>query len=135
MFPAIVCVLKLPITILLHSKKVYAMFKCINEKYDPSGTEPYASVQKFLDMCKMCYNKEPVLHDRTGRGDYFDENGDKVLLRCTKDCLAIYDLDPQTEELLAVAGPSGWKISEIDCDDLPKGFRFITNEEWEELQK
>lgn len=110
------------------------MFKCINDRYDPTGYEPYTSVQEFLDMCEQCFGKSPDLHDRTGCGNYFDEQGDETLIRCTKDCLAIYDLDPQGGELLAVAGPAGWKISEIDPDDLPEGFRFITNAEWEELQ-
>lgn len=105
------------------------MYKCVNDKYDPSSVEPYASVQEFLDMCKQCFGKSPDLHDRTGCGDYFDERGDKTLIRCTKDCLTIYDLDPQGGELVAVAGPNGWKISEIDPDNLPKGFRFISNEE------
>jgi len=52
----------------------------------------------------------------------------------TKDGLTIYDIDPSSSELWVVAGPAGYKVSQIDADDLPEGFRWVTNEEWEELQ-
>jgi hypothetical protein len=52
----------------------------------------------------------------------------------TKDGLTVYDLDPQAAELWVVAGPAGYEATAIDPDDLPRGFRWVTNEEWEELQ-
>jgi hypothetical protein len=54
--------------------------------------------------------------------------------RLTKDGLTIYDLQPQAGELCVVAGPIGYRVDEIDMDDLPEGFRWVTAEEWEELQ-
>ena len=52
----------------------------------------------------------------------------------TKDGLVVYDLEPQAAELWAVAGPIGYRANEIDPDNLPKGFRWVTSEEWQELQ-
>jgi hypothetical protein len=54
--------------------------------------------------------------------------------RATTDGLTIYDLDPLSAELWAIAGPAGHDPKAIDTDDLPDGFRWITTEEWEELQ-
>ena len=51
----------------------------------------------------------------------------------TKDGLTVYDLDPQSSELWAVAGPAGFKKSDIDPDNLPERFRWVTAEEWQEL--
>lgn len=56
------------------------------------------------------------------------------MARLTKDGLTIYDLQPQASELCVVAGPIGYSVDQIDMDDLPDGFRWITTEEWEELQ-
>lgn len=53
----------------------------------------------------------------------------------TKDGLQVYDLDPQASELWAVAGPAGWDIKDIDTDNLPEGFRWVSDEEWSELQE
>ena len=52
----------------------------------------------------------------------------------TKDGLTIYDLQPQASELCVVAGPIGYSVDQIDMDDLPIGFRWVTAEEWEALQ-
>ena len=51
----------------------------------------------------------------------------------TSDGLMIYDLKPHASELWAVAGPDGWqgRLGEIDTDNLPEGFRWVTDEEWE----
>ena len=53
----------------------------------------------------------------------------------TRDGLTVYDLNPQASELWAVAGPDGWqdRISDIDPDDLPDGFRWVEDAEWETL--
>jgi hypothetical protein len=51
----------------------------------------------------------------------------------TKDGLTVYDLDPQASELVAVAGPAGFSKSDLDPDNLPEGFRWVTAEEWEGL--
>lgn len=51
----------------------------------------------------------------------------------TADGLEIYDLDPQASELWVVAGPAG-QVGKIDPDDLPEGFRWVTEEEWQSLQ-
>lgn len=51
----------------------------------------------------------------------------------TADGLTVYDIDPQAAELWVVAGPDG-HTGEIDPDDLPEGFRWVTGEEWEALQ-
>jgi hypothetical protein len=56
------------------------------------------------------------------------------MAKLTKDGLTIYDLQPQAGELCVVAGPIGYSVDQIDMDDLPDGFRWITTEEWEELQ-
>lgn len=52
----------------------------------------------------------------------------------TKDGLHVYDLDPNASELWAVAGPEGYDVSQIDPDNLPPGFRWVTEDEWEALQ-
>jgi len=51
----------------------------------------------------------------------------------TQDNLRVYDLDPQSPQVLAVAGPDGYDPDEIDIDHLPAGFRRIDVDEWEEL--
>jgi hypothetical protein len=53
----------------------------------------------------------------------------------TKDGLTVYDLDPQASELWAVAGPEGYRISDIDPENLPDGFRWVSENEWQELQE
>lgn len=53
----------------------------------------------------------------------------------TKDGLQVYDLDPQAAELWVVAGPAGWNVQDIDPDNLPEGFRWVSDEEWSELQE
>lgn len=52
----------------------------------------------------------------------------------TADGLQIYDLKPHASELWAIAGPDGWqgKLGQIDTDHLPEGFRWVTDEEWEQ---
>lgn len=57
----------------------------------------------------------------------------KTNYKTTVDNLTVYDLDPQASELWVVAGPDGF-VGEIDPDDLPEGFRWVTGEEWEALQ-
>ena len=56
----------------------------------------------------------------------------KTNLRTT-DGLAVYDLDPLASDLWVVAGPDG-HTEQIDTDNLPDGFRWVTNEEWASLQ-
>lgn len=51
----------------------------------------------------------------------------------TKDGLHVYDLDPASSELWAVAGPAGHDIKAIDHDNLPAGFRWVTEAEWQEI--
>ena len=53
----------------------------------------------------------------------------------TKDGLTVYDLDPQASELWVVAGPEGYQISDIDPENLPDGFRWVSENEWQELQE
>lgn len=52
----------------------------------------------------------------------------------TADGLVVYDLDPQASELWTVAGPDNVDPTTIDIDDLPAGFRVVTEYEWESLQ-
>lgn len=51
----------------------------------------------------------------------------------TSDGLTVYDLDPNASELWVVAGPSGFDPCTIDPECLPKGFRWVTSDEWEEI--
>lgn len=51
----------------------------------------------------------------------------------TQDGLVTYDLDPLASENWIVAGPPGWLIADIDPDDLPDGFRWVDDEEWDRL--
>jgi hypothetical protein len=53
----------------------------------------------------------------------------------TDDGLSVYDLDVNASELCVVAGPHGCDVMSIDPDDLPSGFRWIENEEWERLNE
>jgi hypothetical protein len=55
--------------------------------------------------------------------------------RTTVEGLTIYDLDPLSAELWAIAGPAGHDPKTIDTDDLPEGFRWVDGKEWEELEK
>ena len=41
-----------------------------------------------------------------------------------------YDLDPKSGELWVVAGPAGYDVADLDPDELPEGFRWVTDEEW-----
>ena len=50
----------------------------------------------------------------------------------TIDGLYVYDLAPQSAELLAAAGPDGWDKL-INQDKLPAGFRWVSETEWESL--
>lgn len=52
----------------------------------------------------------------------------------TQDGLTIYDLDPRASELCAVAGPAGIDPATIDSDNLPDGFRWIDDAEWEAIE-
>lgn len=52
----------------------------------------------------------------------------------TKDGLHVYDLDPNASELWAVAGPEGCDVKAVDTDNLPEGFRWVSEDEWSELQ-
>jgi hypothetical protein len=70
-------------------------------------------------------------------------NGDRTMTnkhavatnRTTTDGLTIYDLDPLSAELWAIAGPAGHDPKTIDTDDLPEGFRWVESDECEELEK
>jgi hypothetical protein len=52
----------------------------------------------------------------------------------SSDDLTVYDLDPNASELWVVAGPDGHDACTIDPDNLPDGFRWITDQEWEDIQ-
>lgn len=52
----------------------------------------------------------------------------------TRDGLAVYDLDPQASELWAVAGPDGLDPAAIDADNLPAGCRWVSDDEWDQIQ-
>ena len=49
--------------------------------------------------------------------------------------LRIYDLDLQNANLVAVGGPDGVDPWTIDPANMPDGFRWITESEWEEAQE
>lgn len=50
----------------------------------------------------------------------------------TLDGLRIYDLEPEGGALLACAGPDGYAPAAIDPEDLPAGFRWLEDDEWED---
>ena len=41
-----------------------------------------------------------------------------------------YDIDPLAAELWVVEGPPGYDPNTIDPDNLPKGWRWISDDEW-----
>ena len=51
----------------------------------------------------------------------------------TDDNLRVYDLDRGASELWVVAGPDGVDPSTIDPNNLPEGFRWVEDDEWEKL--
>lgn len=53
----------------------------------------------------------------------------------TTDGDVIYDLDPDSAELWAVAGPDGHDARKIDPDDLPPGFRWVSESEYERAEQ
>jgi hypothetical protein len=53
--------------------------------------------------------------------------------RKTTDGLQVYDLCPQSAELVAVAGPPGQAPKLSDSGNPPEGFRWVTDAEWQEL--
>jgi len=52
----------------------------------------------------------------------------------TADGLTVYDLDPKSAELWAVAGPDSVDAKTIDHECLPDGFRWVTADEWQILE-
>ena len=50
----------------------------------------------------------------------------------TKDGLWLYDLEPLAGSLMVVAGSPNF-TGTINPDNLPNGFRWVEDEEWEEL--
>ena len=46
----------------------------------------------------------------------------------------IYDLIPLASELWAIAGPDGLDPTTVDSDDLPVGYRWLEDDEWELAQ-
>lgn len=46
--------------------------------------------------------------------------------------LRIYDLDPQNANLVAVIGPDGADPWTLDPDALPEGFRWCSDDDWEQ---
>lgn len=61
-------------------------------------------------------------------------NAKAIATSHTLDGLRVYDLDPASSELWAVAGPAGIDPRTIDWDNLPAGFRWVTDAEWAALQ-
>ena len=51
----------------------------------------------------------------------------------TADGLAVYDLSERAPELWVVAGPAGADPDSIDPGDIPDGWRWVSDEEWESL--
>ena len=49
--------------------------------------------------------------------------------------LRIYDLDPQNANLVAVIGPDGADPWTLDPEALPEGFRWCSDEEWEQAHE
>jgi hypothetical protein len=90
----------------------------------------YEAAKQGENLSNNPYSKNLWTHDEWVAG-YKEFKG---TYKTTKDGLRVYDLDPQAGELWAVAGPAGYKVSDIDPDKLPKGFRWVTNEEWSELE-
>jgi hypothetical protein len=46
-----------------------------------------------------------------------------------------YDLDPHASDLWVVAGPHGHDPATIDPDNLPDGFRWVSEDEWEKYHE
>jgi len=90
----------------------------------------YESAKQGENLSDNPYEKTLWTHDEWISG-YKEFKG---TYKTTKDGLRVYDLDPKASELWAVAGPAGYKISDIDPDKLPTGFRWVTNTEWSELE-
>lgn len=52
----------------------------------------------------------------------------------TIDTTTYYDLDPHASELWVVAGPPGYDVDDLDPDNLPEGFRWVEDGEWQDAQ-
>jgi hypothetical protein len=49
------------------------MLICVNDKYDPTGDEPYTDVDEFIQMCIACFGEFPILSERGN--NVYDQNG------------------------------------------------------------
>lgn len=49
------------------------MYRCITDRYDPDGSNTYASVAEFLAMCQAVLGATPDLREQGG--DYYDSEG------------------------------------------------------------
>lgn len=55
------------------------MLICVNDKYDPTGDEPYTDIDEFIQMCIACFGEFPILLERGN--NVYDQNGELVLIR------------------------------------------------------
>ena len=46
-----------------------------------------------------------------------------------------YELDPQASVLYAVEGPEGYKIEDIDYENLPDDFEYVSDDRWEWFER
>lgn len=65
-----------------------------------------------------------------GRIDAIDIRAALFDMRGSEADVVWYDLDPRAGELWVVAGPAGYDVADLDPDELPEGFRWVTDEEW-----
>jgi hypothetical protein len=53
---------------------VIRTYRCVSDRYDPSGAETYASVAEFLDMCHAVFGEAPDLTEMSP-GRWYDDEG------------------------------------------------------------
>ena len=53
----------------------------------------------------------------------------------TRDDLVIYDLEPNSSALWAIAGPVGIDPRYVNPDELPSSCRWLGADEWEDAQE
>lgn len=52
-------------------------FRCVDDRFDRTGTIPYDSPADFLAMCRECFGEAPELREGAD-GDWYETEGERA---------------------------------------------------------